>query len=195
VIPIGIDISNFHYAEPKKPNVLFVGRLRYYKGLEYLIQAMTEVNAELNIVGTGSEEQKLKALTAKLNLSAKIHFLGDIAENELPKYYANCSVFTLPSIFKTEAFGISQLEAMASAKPIVSTSLGTGVDWINQNGTTGFTVPPKKARALSDALNTILSDNTLRQRLGKAARNRTEQYFSKEIMLEKISAIYQQTAF
>lgn len=200
VIPYGIDIYKFHKGSPQSPTILFVGKLRYYKGLEYLISAMKNIEAKLLLIGTGNEprlcaqgrgeEKKLKNLTLKLNLQNKISFLGNVLEEELSDYYSNCSVFVLPSIERSEAFGIVQLEAMASGKPVVSTQLDTGVPWVNQDGVTGIVVPPKDSNALADAVNKLLKDNVLREQLGKNARKRVESEFTKELMLNRIAEMY-----
>lgn len=185
VIPHGIDVSKFYKDTPSEPTILFVGKLRYYKGLEYLIKAMVNIDARLLIIGTGNEERRLKKLA-----SGRVSFLGNISEEELPRYYANCSVFVLPSTERSEAFGIAQLEAMASGKPIVSTQLDTGVPWVNQDGVTGIVVPVKDSAALADAINRLLKDNNLREKLGHNARKRVEKEFTKELMLNRLAEIY-----
>jgi rhamnosyl/mannosyltransferase len=190
VIPNGTDINKFYSSDPKEPVILFVGKLRYYKGLNYLIEAMQNIDARLNIIGTGSEELKLKKLTNKLGLNNRINFLGNIPENKLPLYYANCSIFVLPACERSEAFGIVQLEAMASSKPVISTKLGTGLDWVNQDGITGITVPPKDPNALASAINKLLGDENLRKTLGQNTRSKVEKEFSKDLMLKRIHELY-----
>jgi len=190
IIPLGINISNFKEGKANEPTILFVGKLRYYKGLEYLIKAMQNINAKLNIVGTGNEYSKLKKLTEKLNLNNKIFFLGNIPESELPQYYSSCSIFVLPSIYRSEAFGIVQLEAMASGKPVISTELGTGVTWINQNGKTGIVVQPKDATALTNAINKLLNNETLLRQLGQNAKTRAETEFNKDLMIQRTADLY-----
>lgn len=195
VIPYGIDPYKTNgnpgaINQEGSPLLLFVGKLRYYKGLEYLVKAMKDIDAKLIIIGTGNEGQMLKDLTNKMNLQDKIIFKGFVSENELASYYNACSIFILPSILRSEAFGIVQLEAMSSGKPIVSTNLNTGVTYVNQNNITGFTVPPKDSNALSQAINKLLSDKNLRETMGRNAKLRTEKEFSKELMLDRISNIY-----
>lgn len=187
IIPHGIDINRFYCNIPSSPTVLFVGKLRYYKGLEYLIKSMEGIDAKLIIIGTGSEEKRLKKLAAG---SEKIQFLGNIPEKELPKYYAGCSVFALPSTERSEAFGIVQLEAMASGKPVISTLLDTGVPWVNEDGITGIIVPPKDHLALRESINKLLKDDILRKQLGENARKRVECEFTKELMLNRIANTY-----
>ena len=200
VIPHGVDINKFTSALPSLPEkygiktgekiLLFVGKLRYYKGLDYLIKAMQNINATLLIIGTGNEEQRLKQLVTELELQNKVVFLGFVPDEKLPDYYHACDIFVLPSIFRSEAFGIVQLEAMASRKPVISTNLPSGVPWVNQNGKTGIIIPPKNSTALTDAANKLLANKNLREEYGKNARIRVEKEFRRELMLKRIADVY-----
>jgi glycosyltransferase involved in cell wall biosynthesis len=92
-------------------------------------------------------------------------------------------LFGLPSIARTEAFGVVQIEAMAAGKPVVSTNLPTGVPWVNQNGESGLVVPPGDSLMLGKALRRLMEDDALRQRLGEGARRRAELVFTRERMV------------
>ena len=94
------------------------------------------------------------------------------------------------SVAKSEAFGIVQLEAMACGKPVVSTSLPTGVPFVNQDGKTGIVVPPKDSNALARAINTLLDNPALREKYGKYAKERVKREFAREVMVEKILRVY-----
>jgi len=200
VVPYGICLPRFDYTEPvalragklreSGPAVLFVGRLVYYKGLEYLVEAMSGINATLWIIGSGPLESKLKQMTAQLNLQARINFLGDVADEDMPAYYHACDVFVLPSVANSEMFGIVQLEAMACRKPVVATSLPTGVSWVNQHGVTGLLVPPRDARSLAEAINKLLDNEAMRQELGGAGRQRVEKEFTATRMAEGMMEVY-----
>ena len=199
VIPFGVDLSkfeNFNEGEVQKIRekygdfVLFVGRLNYYKGLEYLIEAMKNIEANLVIIGQGSEKKNLEIKIKNLKLENKIFFLPFQPENELVNYYRTCSVFVLPSIFKSEAFGLVLIEAMACGKPVISTELGTGTSFSNQDGITGFVVPPKNSQALAQAIKKILENKKMAQELGQNASKRVSEELSLEKMLEKISRVY-----
>jgi len=168
---------------------LFVGRLCYFKGLEYLIEAMQYVNGKLLIIGTGPEEQNLKAKVNKDNLNWKIIFLGNISNNDLPSYYDACDLFVLPSSHRSEAFGTVIIEAMASGKAVISTELGTGTSFVNVNGKTGIVVPPRNAKLLADAINSLLADEQLRKKYELNAKRRSEE-FSSEHLVEKITNLY-----
>jgi rhamnosyl/mannosyltransferase len=199
LIPFGVDFKkfeNFDMEEVKKNKekygnfVLFVGKLSYYKGVAYLLEAMKEIEANLVIIGDGPFKAKWKAKAQELGLEKKVFFLPFMKERELINFYHACSVFVLPSIFKSEAFGIVLIEAMACGKPVISTELGTGTSFVNQDGVTGFVVPPKNSQALAKAIKKILENKKLAQELGQNGLERVKKEFSLEKMLERISAVY-----
>lgn len=169
--------------------VLFVGRLSYYKGVEYLIEAMKWVEAKLLIVGDGDLRPRLEAKVKALGLEDRIIFLGKISDEKLRYCYQICDVFVLPSVEPSEAFGIVQLEAMAYGKPVVNTNLPTGVPWVSRHGETGLTVPPRDPKALAEAINKIFNDKELAEKFSENARKRVRE-FSKEKMLQRIYEIY-----
>jgi len=174
------------------PNiVLFVGRLIYYKGAEHLIRAMKDVDGKLLIVGEGPLEGQLRSLAAELGIEDKVAFLGRIQDREMAAYYHSCDVFVLPSIARSEAFGIVQLEAMACGKPVINTDLPTGVPKVSRNGETGITVPPADPAALTEAINNLLEDSDLRQEYGSNARRRVEERFSIKRMLDDVYRVYE----
>ncbi len=200
VVPYGIRLSRFDLSETtsKKadqlrsegPGILFIGRLVYYKGLEYLIQAMSRVNAQLWVIGTGPLEPELRQLTVQLNMQGKVRFLGNVSDDEIPAYYHAFEVFVLPSVANSEMFGMVQLEAMACRKPVIATTLPTGVSWVNQQGVTGLLVPPGNSEALADAINKLLGSRSLRQEMGAAGRQRVEAEFTAAKMAAGILDVY-----
>jgi glycosyltransferase involved in cell wall biosynthesis len=200
VIPLGIDLSPFEGADRGRaeavrrrygsPLLLFVGKLRYYKGLEYLLEAMREVEARLLVVGTGPMEEEWQALAEALNLEDKVVFLGEVSDDDLPLYYHACDLFVLPASHRSEAFGLVQVEAMACGKPVICTELGTGTSYVNVDGETGLVVLPRDCQALAEAINHLLADGALRRRLGDRARARVRR-FSKEDMVDRIVELYE----
>lgn len=170
--------------------VLFVGLLRYYKGVSYLVDAMHRVDARLLIVGAGPEGEALRAQAAAPELRDRVAFLGRVSDQALAGLYRACDVFVLPSIERSESWGAVQIEAMAAGKPVVCTELGTGTSYVNQHAVTGLVVPPRDAKALAAAINRLLADEGLRARLGNAARARALTELSKEVMVERILALY-----
>jgi rhamnosyl/mannosyltransferase len=171
--------------------LLFVGRLRYYKGVNFLLEALTRLeNAHLTIVGTGPMEREWKALANNLGVASRVTWAGEVPDAELPAYYAACDVFVLPCSERSEAFGAVQLEAMAAGKPIVSCDVNTGVAWVNQNEVTGLVVAPKNPAALAEALARLLHDDARRQKFGAAGRERFAREFTLDKMVERVLEVY-----
>jgi glycosyltransferase involved in cell wall biosynthesis len=202
VVPYGIHPARFESVDPdrvaalrapyREPLILFVGQLRYYKGVEFLIRAMPQVLGHLWLVGsdTTTRRDELEALAQTLGITARVTFLGE-QDATLPAYFRACDVFALPSIERSEAFGIVQLEAMAAGKPVVSCDVGTGVAWVNQNEITGLVVPPRDPAALAAALNRLTADASLRAQMGTAGRQRVQSEFTVDKMVDRIDKVYQ----
>ena len=173
--------------------MLGVGGFVYYKGFEYLVRAMTEVDAQLLLVGSGPLRAPLRSWRAIFGVRDRIDFLGEVDETTLRACYAACDVFALSSIERSEACAIVQLEAMAHGKPIVNTAIrGSGVPWVSRDGESGLTVRPKDAPAFAAALRKVLGDPALAARLGAGGRRRAEREFSKETMGARIDALYRE---
>jgi rhamnosyl/mannosyltransferase len=204
VVPLGVDLRRFApnpeiearaaewRAEWKAPMVLFVGRLRYYKGVDVLLRAARDVHARIAIVGDGPFEAPLRSAHRQLDLRDRVEFLGPQSEFELLSLYRAANVCVLPSTHRSEALGLAMIEAMASGRPVVSTELGTGTSWVNQHGSTGLVVPPGDPVSLAAALNLLLDDAAMAERFGAAARDRTRQEFSHEVMGERVLRVYEQ---
>lgn len=204
VIPFGIDVNKYRLNKTIKhevkrirdkygPNIaLFTGRLIYYKGIEYLVNAMKDVDCTLLIAGEGYLESKLKNMVVALGIEHKVFFLGRIEEALLSAYFNACDIFVFPSVANSEAFGIVQIEAMACGKPVINTSLPTAVPWVSINGETGITVSPKDSTALADAMNLLLENRELREQYGRNALERVKANFSVTVMMEKILKMYTQ---
>lgn len=204
VIPFGIDVARFHPDKAMRERaaairaefgprlILFVGRLVYYKGVEHLIEAMSGVSARLLIIGRGPRQRALRRRVRALGLEERIAFLGEVAHECLPAYYHACDLLVLPSTHESETFGIVQLEAMAAGKPVISTALPTGLAWVNRHEVTGLLVPPANAHALADAMNRLLEDAALRQRLGETARRYVGEHFTRQRMARAVLALYEE---
>ncbi|HYI44361.1 MAG TPA: glycosyltransferase [Actinomycetota bacterium] len=198
VIPFGVDAQRFSPAEGPAirrwgpdPIVLFVGRLRYYKGLPFLIEAMSKVQARLVIVGDGQERERVVGL-GRERLGDRFTYLPGIPEEELATVYRSADVFCLPSTSEAEAFGLAALEAMACGVPVVTTEVGTATSEINVDGETGLVVPPSNAGALSEALRLLLEDSARRHQMGAAARARVLAEYTRDLMLRRVSQVYEQ---
>lgn len=195
IIPMGIDfgfLDNVSEQEIKDIRttfpgriVLFVGRLVPYKGLQYLIDAMQNVDATLLVIGEGPEQERLTALAEKR--SRRVVFLGRVPS--LGAYYRAADLFVLPSCEPREAFGLVQLEAMHCGLPVVNTSLPTSVPEVSVHGTTGLTVEPRNATELHQAISTLLADAAFRVFLSDNARKRAAE-FSVASMTEEMLKCY-----
>jgi len=170
--------------------VLFVGRLVYYKGADVLVRAMLGVDADLVLIGRGPLEGELRALATASGISARLTFLAPQDDDELTAWYRAADVFCLPSVARSEAFGLVQIEAHAAGTPVVSTDLPTGVPYANPDGVTGLTVPPGDALALGKALGRLLGDDELRARLGGQARARALREFTVPRMVARTLDVY-----
>lgn len=170
--------------------LLFVGRLRYYKGLDTLIRALPQIPARLVVVGIGPMEAEWKALAAELGVAGRISWLGEVSDDDLPAIYHAASLFVLPASHKSEAFGLVQVEAMAAGLPVVCTELGTGTSYVNLDGVTGLVVPPRDPDALAAAINALIADPERRAALGRAAQGRAGEEFDLDVMVDRVLALY-----
>jgi glycosyltransferase involved in cell wall biosynthesis len=200
VVPFGIEQQPFrsvgHDAALRLrkrlgggPLLLFVGVLRYYKGLSYLLSAMVDIPAKLVIVGAGPEDEALRAQATALDLDERVHFAGRIPDEDLPLYYSAADIFVLPACARSEAFGLVQVEAMAAGLPVVSTELGTGVSYVNRHDESGLVVAPRDPAALASAINSLLADDALRARLAAGALARAD-LFDVERMVANLERVY-----
>jgi rhamnosyl/mannosyltransferase len=209
IVPYGIDANRF--TEARTPEALAmrarwlapftqsqplvvvgVGRLRYYKGFDDLIKAVAQVpNALAVIVGVGPLEVEMKALAQQLGIANRVIFPGEPDDAHLPLYHQAADVFAAPSNSRAESFGISIIEAMASGLPVITTEIGTATSWINQHSETGLVVPPLNPKALASAI-TVMQNANSRQRMGKAARARVLQEFTREKMIERVENVYEE---
>ena len=202
VVPFGIDPAE--YADTPevlaraaqlreghdRPIVLFVGRLIYYKGADVLMAAMPDVDADLVIIGKGPLKEGLERASRDGGFADRVTFLEPVDDDELNAWYHAADVFVLPSVARSEAFGLVQIEAHASGTPVVSTTLTTGVPFANEDGVSGLTVPPSDAPALARALQKLVTDEELRERLGRQARERALKEFTIERMIDQTIEVY-----
>jgi glycosyltransferase involved in cell wall biosynthesis len=201
VIPIGLDQDDYpqpdnqriEYWRSKFPGkfFLFVGVMRYYKGLEILIDSCKRIDRQVVIVGTGPIERELRRRAVSAGLS-NVHFLGFLNEVDKVCLLMLCHAIVFPSNLRSEAFGVSLLEGAMFGKPLISSEIGTGTSYINRDGETGIVVPPGNCEALSEAM-TILHDNTaLSCRMGEAAKRRFEKHFTAKKMAGAYLTLYEE---
>lgn len=198
VVPLGVDAECFTpfprpvvREGPAPPTLLFVGRLRYYKGLHTLLHALTRLaDARLIVVGEGPMRAGWQDLAVRLGLVQRVTFLGDVPDDRLAGIYRQADLFVLPANARAEAFGTVLLEAMATGLPCVTTEVGTGTSWVVQDGVTGRVVPPEDPPALAEAIGALLADPQCREAMGRAGRARVEAYFTLPRMIRGVQAVY-----
>ncbi len=202
-IPLGISterlvsnpltVTEIRRKWANKKIVFSLGRLVYYKGFEHLIAASEHISDDtvVLIAGAGELKEKLEKEIQERQLQDKVILLGRISDEVLGSYYEACDVFCLPSVKRSEAFGVVQLEAMYFGKPIVATEIsGSGVSWVNLHGITGYNVPTQNPAALASALTSVVDNPELAKRLGENARKRFEQNFTRAHMVNAFIDLY-----
>jgi len=160
---------------------LFVGVLRYYKGLDYLLEAADKVPAPIVIVGEGPEGNRLREEVQKRKLT-NVHFVGAISDEDKNALFQICRAVVFPSHIRSEAFGMTLLEGARAARPLISCEIGTGTSWINIDGETGLVVEPGEGLALAAAMNKLSSDVLLCNTLGAGAMTRWRQLFTPDVV-------------
>jgi len=203
VIPNGIDEASYptpvparlaHWRESVGEGFfLFVGVLRYYKGLETLLHAAKAFRGRIVIAGTGPEAGPLEQHATREGLS-NVRFLGSVTEEDKMCLLQLAQGFVFPSHLRSEAFGMSLVEAAMCGKPLVSCEIGTGTSFINEDAVTGWTVPPENPGALRDALHRLMDDPARAQAMGAAARRRFEAQFTASRMAGAYHALYRELA-
>lgn len=203
IIPYGLskefEKKADNYCEKIHPRIkqavkmLFVGRLVYYKGCDVLIEAFRKVNgAELVIIGDGVLKTPLLQKVISYGLENKVTFLGSVDKDRLNQALEECDVFILPSVAKSEAFGLVQIEAMAYGKPVINTNLSSGVPHVSLDHVTGLTVPPNDVEALANAMQWMVDHEEERLQMGKRARERVKKNYRLDVMLNRILDLYNQ---
>jgi len=204
VIPIGLDEHSYPMADNESSNriqricaenfYLFIGVLREYKGLSFLLEAVRGAPYSLVIAGNGPQEIALKSQAAKLGLSNVI-FLGYISDELKVGLIERCRALVLPSHLRSEAFGVSLLEGAMKGRPLISTEIGTGTSYVNIDGETGIVCESGNAAALRNAMDRIDSSRDYACKLGAGARKRFDQLFTSDIMGEKYAKVYKSIVY
>jgi rhamnosyl/mannosyltransferase len=201
VITFGLDKTS--YPEPDQARLdhwraqvgpkffLFVGVLRYYKGLHILLDAVAGTDYPVVIVGAGPIEAELKAHAARLGLK-RVQFVGAVDDLDKAALLKLCYAVAFPSHLRSEAFGISLLEGAMYGKPMISSEIGTGTTYINVHGETGLVVPPSDHDALRAAMQTLWNDPQMAQEMGRRAEARYWQLFTSAQMADNYAHLYQE---
>ena len=148
-----------------QPFFLFVGMLRYYKGLHVLLDAVSGTNIPVVILGDGPVEAELKQQAQRLGLH-HVHFLGALPEQDKVALIRQCYALVFPSHLRSEAFGITLLEAAMFGKPMISCEIGTGTSYVNQHQQTGLVTAPSDPHALRLAMQKLLAHPTEAAQMG-----------------------------
>jgi rhamnosyl/mannosyltransferase len=184
VIPIGIEAAealDTNTVSALKSRCgerffLFLGALRYYKGLPFLLDAARLSGLPLVIAGAG-DTAAIEALKLP-----NVTVLGGVSEGEKQALLSLCTAFVFPSHLRSEAFGVALLEAARAGRPMISCEIGTGTSYVNVGGVTGLVVPPADPHQLAQAMQTLWTDPQLCQELGAAARHRYQTLFTADKM-------------
>ena len=202
----GIDLE--HFPTPAQgttnpvPRIISVGRLVPFKGFEYLVDACAELARRgfdfvCHIVGDGPLRDRLGAKIDMLNLSSRINLLGSLSQRAVLEKIQAADIFALASVIDaqgaSDVFPTVILEAMASARPVVSTRLA-GIPELVVDGETGVLVSPGDTAALTCALEQLLRDPELRLRFGRAGRARIEQHFRIEDTVAPLLKLFERTS-
>lgn len=175
--------------------ILAIGRLTYYKGHEVLIRAIAEIpDSQLILIGGGERKRYLENLIRKLNLISRVHLLGQLPTPMLQGLLASCDCLCLPSLERTEAFGVVLLEAMHYERPVIcSNVLGSGMSWVVEDNKTGLLVPPNDVMALVNAIKKLANSVELRQQLGSNGKAKLKERFTITSIAPQIVDLYHQT--
>ncbi len=190
----GTKITKRHKLEGKKM-VLYVGRLKFHKGIEYFVSAakFMDKNTKFLIVGTGEYEPVIADYIHDLNLKDRVTIVGKVPDEELPLYYSACDVFVLPSLTRLEAFGIVGLEAMASGKPVIVSDI-PGVREVITDGREGYLAPPMEIENLAKKIKKLLFDPKLRNRMGRFGRKKVVENFEISKVVDQLESVYRGVA-
>jgi len=187
-MPVSPVFSSQYSVASSQYSVLTVARLTQQKSIDTLIEAIALVpTARLKIIGEGPARASLEQQTRALNLQDRVEFLGALPQTELPQHYAACAAFVLPSI--REGMGLVLAEALLCGAPVIATNSG-GVTDIVRDGETGLLVPERDARALANAIEKILNDRALAQRLAQAGAKFVRAHYTAERVAAQFAEIY-----
>ena len=199
VIPIGLDKTCYPDADAARINkwrqqfgarfFLFVGKLRYYKGLHILLDAIAIKGFPVVVVGSGPIEKELKRKATELRLNS-VYFLGELPHEDKIALLQLCYALVFPSHLRSEAFGISLLEGSLYGKPMISSELGTGTTYINIHNETGLVVPPNDPAAFSAAMQFLWENPQIAGTMGESAYQRYCTLFTAKQMAESYVHLY-----
>jgi glycosyltransferase involved in cell wall biosynthesis len=195
VLPNGVDDKFFIKRKPRSNNskeeasILFVGRLNHHKNIPFIIEAVSlmQQKVKLNIVGEGELHNQLDAMIKKLKLNDKVKLHGSKSGDELIKQYREADIFVMAS--KSEGFSLSLLEAMASGLPVVVTNSPGLANFVRD---TGMVVNTNNVKVFGQELDKLLSDSSLKSRLGKQSIAKAK-FYQWQKVINSLKDIYKST--
>lgn len=201
VIPLGLDPASYsppsaeacdhvvsHYGEGF---FLFVGVLRYYKGLRFLVDAAAQTGLPVVIAGHGPEQQALRD-QARASGAKSIKFTGFVSDDVKQALMANAKAVVFPSCERSEAFGVTLLEGQMHGLPLITCDIGTGTSYVNRHGETGIVIPACDSKALAEAMQEIEQSPVRAREMGLAGRERFNSLFSGDQVGERYLGVYRQ---
>ncbi|NWO04422.1 MAG: glycosyltransferase [Alteromonadaceae bacterium] len=198
-IPLGLSPES--YASPSDASrqyvmerfgagfFLFVGVLRYYKGLDTLLEAARETGLPVVIAGTGPEHERLWQRSQAMGLD-NVLFAGFVSDEIKAALFEAARAVVFPSSLRSEAFGVTLLEGLMHGKPLISCEIGTGTSYVNQHGETGLVLPPADTPALAHAMQTLAADDDMAADMGSKGRERLQRLFSGDAVGSAYMALY-----
>ena len=199
VVPIGLDPASYPRTSAQdaadaraihgEGYFLFVGVLRYYKGLHILLDSIAGAPYRVVIVGSGPTEAALKKQAATLGL-ANVAFTGQVSDRAKVALIERCRAVVFPSHMRSEAFGVTLLEGAMHGKPLISTEVGSGTSHVNVDGETGLVVTPGSRKALRDAMDWLHERPDEARRMGERAQARFARLFTGDLMGQRYAGIY-----
>lgn len=197
VVPDGVDISEYKAVKPfsvpdQIPVIGSMGRFEPLRGFSYFIKAAKTVveaghRVEFLIIGTGSEEKKLRELISVLGLTEYFTFVAESVDYR--KRIESMDIVVVCPI--KEGFGMVALEAMACAKPVIASAVG-GIYSIVKDGNTGILTPPRDSDGIAEKVISLLRNTDEAERLGENARAAVEEKFTMDIVAGKTEMVYRQ---
>jgi len=202
VVPFGVDINVFRSMKVKSlfnENDIVIGTVKTLEkkyGIEYLIKAFKILNdkypelpLKLLIVGGGSLEEDLRKLAKELGIWNKTIFTGKVPFEDVPIYHNMLSVSVSVSVSESESFGVAVVEAMSCDKPVVVSNVG-GLPEVVEEGKNGFVVPPRNTEETAKAIERLLLNKDLREKMGQAGRERVKAIYDWNLCVDKMIGIY-----
>jgi len=191
VLPLFVDLpresrDRQRSKREQSPQILFVGRLEFEKGLPYLLQALVNIDVDYRLIvcGDGTLRRQYQEMSKNLGISNRVSFVGWLDPKELGERYLTSSVTVMPTVMP-EPFGLVGVESMAHGCPVIAFDVGGISDWLH-HGRNGFLVPARNDRELAHRIVQVLSDSELQSKLGAYARRTAEKHYSPEVHVEEL---------